>query len=127
MPCISEQSLIDALGPLLQVNSMMDERMREIETRIRDTPNLAESEREKLLGLLATVREEVNQLATSHTDDAQSITHFLAASTHEASRAKKRPKLLQAAQNGLMASVENFESSHPKLFEAAVVLANMGL
>jgi hypothetical protein len=106
---------------------MMEERMREIEKRIRDAPNLAESEREKLLGLLATVREEINQLATSHTDDAQSITHFLAASTHEASRARKRPKLLQAAQNGLMASVENFESSHPKLFEAAVVLANMGL
>jgi hypothetical protein len=106
---------------------MMEERMREIETRIRNAQNLPEGEREKLLGLLATVRKEVDQLATSHADDAKSITHFLAASTHEASRPEKRPKLLQAAQHGLMASVENFETSHPKLFEAAVVLANMGL
>jgi hypothetical protein len=106
---------------------MMEERMREIETRIRKARNLPESEREKLLGLLATVRDEVDQLAASHADDASSITHFLAASTHEASRPEKRPKLLQAAQHGLMASVENFETSHPKLFEAAVVLANMGL
>jgi len=106
---------------------MTEDRMREIETRIRNAPNLPEGEREKLLGLLATVRDEVQRLATSHSDDAHSIAHFLAASTHEASRPEKRPKLLEAAQHGLMASVENFETSHPRLFEAAVVLANMGL
>jgi hypothetical protein len=110
---------------------MMEERMRKIEARIQQAPGLAESERAKLLQLVATLREEVDALARSHEEDARSIAHFLDASTHEASRTRKQPKLLDAARHGLTASVENFESSHPKLFaaanQAAVVLANMGL
>ena len=110
---------------------MMEDRMRNIEARIRQAPGLPEVEREKLLQLVATLREEVDALATSHEEDARSIAHFLEASTHEVSRAEKQPKLLEAARGGLTASVENFETSHPKLFEtvtqAATVLANMGL
>jgi len=110
---------------------MMEDRMRKIEERIQQAPGLPEPEREKLLQLVATLREEVNALASSHEEDARSIAHFLDASTHEASRTEKQPKLLEAAQGGLIASVENFEQSHPKLFatvsQAATVLANMGL
>ena len=110
---------------------MVEERMRKIETRIEQAPGLAEAERAKLLQLVATLRKEVAALAPSHEEDAHSIAHFLDASTHEASRTKKQPKLLEAARLGLTASVENFESSHPTLFatvnQAAVVLANMGL
>ena len=110
---------------------MMEDRMRKIEERIQQAPGLQEPEREKLLQLVATLREEVNALASSHEEDARSIAHFLDASTHEASRTEKQPKLLEAAQGGLTASVENFEQSHPKLFatvsQAATVLANMGL
>jgi len=110
---------------------MMEERMRKIEARIRQTLGLPEAEREKLLELVSTLREEVAALARSHEEDAHSIAHFLDASTHEASRMQKQPKLLEAARHGLTASVENFEISHPKLFatvnQAAVVLANMGL
>ena len=105
--------------------------MRKIEARIQQAPGLPDAERAKLLQLVATLREEVDALARSHEEDASSIAHFLEVSTHEASRTAKQPKLLDAARNGLTASVENFESSHPKLFEtvnqAAVVLANMGL
>ncbi len=110
---------------------MLEDRMRKIEARIEQAPGLPEAEREKLLQLVATLREEVDALALGQEEEAQSITHFLDASTHEASRTQKQPKLLEAARQGLAASVENLESSHPKLFEtvnqAAVVLANMGL
>lgn len=109
----------------------MEDRMRKIEARIQQAPGLPEAEREKLLQLLATLREEVDALARTHEEDARSIAHFFDASTHEASRTDKQPKLLEAARGGLTASVENFEKSHPKLFEtvsqAATVLANMGL
>jgi len=105
--------------------------MQKIEARIQEAPGLPETEREKLLQLVSTLREEVDALARSHAEDARSIAHFLDASTHEASRAEKQPKLLEAARDGLSASVENFESSHPRLFEtvnqAAVILGNMGL
>ncbi len=110
---------------------MMEDRMRKIEARIEQAPGLPDSEREKLLQLVATLREEVDALARSHEEDAHSIAHFLEASTHEASRTEKQPKLREAARHGLAASVENFESSHPQLFatvnQVAVVLANMGL
>ncbi len=110
---------------------MMEDRMRTIEARIQQAPGLPETEREKLLQLVATLREEVDALARSHEEDARSIAHFLDVSTHEASRREKQPKLLEAARHGLTASVENFERSHPRLFatvnQAAVVLANMGL
>jgi K+/H+ antiporter YhaU regulatory subunit KhtT len=110
---------------------MMEDRMRKIEARIQQALGLPETEREKLLQLVSTLREEVAALARSHEEEARSIAHFLDASTHEASRTKKQPKLLEAARLGLTGSVENFESSHPKLFatvnQAAVVLANMGL
>ncbi len=110
---------------------MLEERMRKIESRIAESPGLPEAERAQLLQLVATLREEVDALARGRAEEADSITHFLEASTHEASRAEKQPKLLEAARQGLTASVENLESSHPRLFEtvnqAAVVLANMGL
>jgi hypothetical protein len=110
---------------------MLEERMQKIEARIQEAPGLPEGERKKLLQLFATLREEVDTLARSHEEDARSIAHFLDASAHEASRTEKQPKLLEAARDGLTASVENFERSHPKLFEtvqqASVVLANMGL
>ena len=77
---------------------MMEDRMRKIETRIREAPGLPEGEREKLLQLVATLREEVDALARSHEEDAHSIAHFLDASTHEASRTEKQPKLLEAAR-----------------------------
>ena len=110
---------------------MLEERMQKIEARIQDAPGLPETERKKLLQSFATLREAVDTLTRSHEQKARSIAHFLDASTHEASRTEKQPKLLEAARDGLTASVENFERSHPKLFEtvqqAAVVLANMGL
>ncbi|HEY3663340.1 MAG TPA: DUF4404 family protein [Chthoniobacterales bacterium] len=110
---------------------MLEERMQKIEARIEQAHGLPEADRAQLLQLVATLREEVNALAAGREEDARSIAHFLDASTHEASRTEKQPKLLEAARQGLTASVENLENTHPKLFEAvnqaAVVLANMGL
>lgn len=110
---------------------MLEERMRKIEARIEQAAGLPEAERAQLLQLVATLREEVDALARGQEEEARSIAHFLDASTHEASRTQKQPKLLEAARQGLTASVEDLESSHPKLFatvqQAAVVLGNMGL
>jgi hypothetical protein len=102
-----------------------------MERRIREAPHLSARERERLLSSFVTLRREIGALPQTHSDDAHSITHFLDASTHEASRATKQPKLLEAARSGLVASVEKFETTHPKLFDAAsqvaLVLGNMGL
>lgn len=110
---------------------MIEDRIQKIEARLQESANIPEAARAELLKLLAALKEEVGTLAQSHEEDARSIASFVDASAHEATRAEKKPKLVEASLNGLTASVEAFEASHPKLAETvnqiAVVLSNMGI
>ena len=110
---------------------MIEDRIQKIEAQLKESVNIPEANRAELLKLLAALREEVGTLARSHEDDARSIAQFMDASTHEATRTEKKPKLIEAAVNGLTASVEAIEASHPKLAQVvnqiATVLSNMGL
>ncbi|MEY2556977.1 MAG: hypothetical protein QOE34_402 [Verrucomicrobiota bacterium] len=115
----------------LVVQTMIEERIERIEERLRESGNIPEASRAELLKLLTALRDEVGTLARSHEEDARSIARFVDASAHEVTRAEKKPKLIEAALNGLTGSVEAVEASHPKLAEVvnqiAVVLSNMGL
>jgi predicted nucleic acid-binding Zn-ribbon protein len=110
---------------------MIENRIQKIEARLQESTSIPEASRAELLKLLSALKDEVGTLARSHEEDARSIAKFMDASAHEATRAKKKPKLIEAALNGLTASAESFEASHPKLAEVvnqiAVVLSNMGL
>ena len=110
---------------------MIEDRIQKIEVRLKESANIPETNRAELLKLLAALKDEVGTLARSHEEDARSIAQFMDASAHEATRTEKKPKLIEAALNGLTASVESFEASHPKLAEVvnqiAVRLSNMGL
>jgi hypothetical protein len=110
---------------------MIEDRIRKIEARLQESSNIPEASRAELLKLLAALKDEVGTLTKTHEEDARSIARFVDASAHEATRAEKKPKLIEAALNGLTASAESFEASHPKLAEVvnqiAVVLSNMGL
>jgi chromosome segregation ATPase len=110
---------------------MIENRIQKIEAQLKESANIPEANRAELLKLLAALKEEVGTLARSHEEDARSIAKFMDASAHEATRVEKKPKLINAALNGLTASVESFEASHPKLAEVvnqiAVILSNMGL
>lgn len=110
---------------------MIEDRIQKIEARLQESANIPEPARAELLKLLAALREEVGGLEESHKEDARSIASFVDASAHEATRAEKKPKLVEASLSGLKASVEAFEASHPKLAEVvnqiAVVLSNMGI
>lgn len=110
---------------------MIEDRIQKIELRLQESANIPEANRAELLKLLAALKEEVGTLARGHEEDARSIAKFMDVSAHEATRTEKKPKLVEAAVNGLTASVETFEASHPKLAEVvnqiAVVLSNMGL
>ena len=110
---------------------MIEDRIQKIEARLQESANIPEATRAELLSLLAALRQEVSTLAGSHDEDARSIERFVDASAHEATRADKKPELVEASLNGLTASVEAFEASHPKLAEVvnqiAVRLSNMGI
>lgn len=110
---------------------MIEDHIQRIETQLKESANIPEASRAELLKLLAALKDEVGTLARSHEEDARSIAKFVDASAHEATRAEKKPKLFEAALDGLTASVEAIETSHPKLAEVvnqiAVRLSNMGL
>lgn len=110
---------------------MIEDRIQRIEARLSESGHISNETKAELLKLLAALRDEVASLPGSHEEDARRIAKFVDASAHEATRSEKRPKLIKAALNGLTASAESFEASHPKLAEVvnqiAVRLSNMGL
>jgi predicted nucleic acid-binding Zn-ribbon protein len=110
---------------------MIEERIQKIEARLKETANIPEAKKAELLELLAALKAEVGTLTSSHEEHVRNIADFMDASAHEATRAEKKPELIEASTNGLRASVEAFEASHPKLAEVvnqlAVSLSNMGL
>jgi hypothetical protein len=110
---------------------MIEERLQKIEAQLSQAGNLPAATRTELLGLLNDLREEIAALPESRSDDAHSITRFVDASAHEATRADKKPLLLGAALSGLTNTVEEFEVTHPRLAETlnriAVTLSHMGM
>ena len=110
---------------------MLHDTIGKIEERLRDSASLTPQQRSELLALLATLKSEVNGLARTHADEAQSIAGFTAVSTHEATRSDRNPELVQLSLQGLSHSIEGFEESHPKLAQAVnsicTTLANLGI
>ncbi len=110
---------------------MIEDRIRNIEERVRKTDKLPADTRGELLGLLESLRSEIATLPEAHGENAESLARFAEASTHEATRAERKPQLLEAALDGLNASVDEFEVSHPRLVDTinriAIILSNMGM
>ena len=110
---------------------MIQDRIDKIEASLAKAANLPPETRTELLALLAELRGEVAPLTETHREDAQSIARFADASVHEATRTERKPAQTEAALQGLTASVEGFEASHPRLVEIvnriAVTLSNMGI
>lgn len=110
---------------------MIEDTITQIENRLRRAEAMPGERREELLRLLATLRQEVGRLEHTDGDAAQSIASYAALSTHEVSRATPNPRLVRHALDGLAASVDSFEGSHPRLVQVVnsicTTLANLGI
>ncbi|MCL5099249.1 MAG: DUF4404 family protein [Candidatus Omnitrophica bacterium] len=110
---------------------MIERTLEEIEAKLRQSTSIPTGNRDELLGLLATLKTEVTELAKTHEDQAQSIAGFAVVSTHEAIRTPRNPVLLRHSLDGLSASVTEFEKSHPELVEIVnticTTLSNLGI
>jgi hypothetical protein len=110
---------------------MIEDTIKQIETRIHSAENIREERRRELLGLLETLRSEVAGLSESDEDRARSIACFAQATTHEATRATQDPRLLDLSVQGLKTSVTGFETSHPRLVQIvnsiSQTLSNLGI
>ncbi len=110
---------------------MINETIKQIEARIQNTESLPQDRRDELLGLLATLKAETCELAKTHTEHAQSIVGFTQIATHEATRAEQDKQLIKLSSLGLRQSVEEFETSHPRLAQIvnniSTTLSNSGI
>jgi chromosome segregation ATPase len=110
---------------------MIQETLSKIEARIRKLSSLRDENKAELLSLLARLKSEIGELSKTHSEEAQSITGFAEVSTHEAARQQRNPELLKLSLEGLSASVQQFETSHPRLVETvnaiSLMLSNSGV
>ncbi len=110
---------------------MIEDTLQKMEGRIRNAASLKDENRTELLGLLGTLKTEIENLAHTHAEEAQSIAGFAGISAHEATREERNPQLLQLSVKGLAASVSGFETSHPRLVEIvnsiSLMLSNLGI
>ena len=110
---------------------MIKHTIDKIETQIRKMPTLEDSKKEELRSLLETLKEEVVVLAETEADRAESIARFTEISTHEATREVGSDRLKTLSLEGLSASVDGFEASHPRLVQIVnnfcTTLANLGI
>jgi len=108
---------------------MIDQTLKQIENRVRQTGTLEESKKSDLLELLSTLKNEIGDLQDP--EQARSIAAFADLSAHEAMRVEQNPDLLKHALNGLNSTVCDFEEAHPRLVECvnriAVTLSNLGI
>ena len=107
---------------------MIHDTISKIEGKLENAGSLNDQTRRELLALLATLKTEITKVDA---DQAQSIAGFTQALTHEAIRDEKHPELLKLSLEGLSASVDGFEKSHPKLVEIVnricTALSNIGI
>jgi hypothetical protein len=111
--------------------NMIEDTIARLEARLNNAASISEESRKELLGLLAGLKREIDQLSRTHAEEAQSIAGFAQASAHEATRDAKNPELLRLSLQGLAASVDGFEKSHPRLVQAVdricTTLSNLGI
>jgi hypothetical protein len=110
---------------------MIEDTIHKIETRIQTAEAIKDERRRELLQLLGTLKSQVADLSKTHEEQAQSIAAFTDLSTHEATRSRQNPQLLDLSLKGLTSSVEEFEESHPHMVQIvnaiSHTLANLGI
>ena len=110
---------------------MIQETIDKIEARIETVDVMQPENKVELRNLLSTLKYEVETLAHTQTEKAESIAAFADISTREATRSERNENLLAIALDGLRESVDEFQLSHPILAEAAnqfcIMLNNVGM
>lgn len=103
---------------------MIQDTISRLEAQIQDSKNLPPARRAELTSLLSTLKSEVNELAKTHSEQAESIAGFARVSAHEATRSQPNQQALQHSLGGLEASVSGFEGSHPRLVQIVNSICN---
>ncbi|MGA4579843.1 DUF4404 family protein [Limisphaera sp. VF-2] len=110
---------------------MIEETIRRIEEHLQRAGGVAPDQKDQLLGLVQELKREIQTLSRTDQEAAQSIVGFTQVSAHEATRRQPDVRLVKLSLDGLRASVERFETSHPRLVQVvnhiSQMLANLGI
>ena len=109
---------------------MIQDTLSKIEARIGQS-GVKDDSKAELLMLLGTLKSEVAELSQTHSEEAQSIAGFTQVSADEATRDEPNPALVKHSLDGLAASVDGFEKTHPSLVaivnRICTTLSNLGI
>ena len=94
---------------------MTDDRIEKIKSAVESAENIPVKKKAELLRLLSKLQPAIAKVSETHHEHARGIARLVEASTHEATRTKKKPQLTKTPLHELKQSVENFEASHPQL------------
>jgi hypothetical protein len=103
---------------------MIEDTLKTIEARLKSNA-IPDDKRRELEQLLGKLKSEVATLSKTHAEQAESIAGFTSLSTHEATREQQNSQSLKHSLNGLTSSVEEFETSHPKLVQVVNSISNL--
>lgn len=110
---------------------MLKKTIDTIEEKIHHVDSITDETKTELLTLLSTLKGEIAELSETQSERAESIAGFTQISAHEATRVEKNPVLLNLSLKGLRSSVNELETTHPKLAETVNsichILSNMGI
>jgi hypothetical protein len=105
--------------------------LKDIENRIMEDADIPLETKAELLRLLSTLQSEIAALEHTHAEHAARVVGLTERTMQEAIRQTRDPQLIASATQGLSASVEELEVSHPQLVQAvnaiSMLLANMGI
>ena len=110
---------------------MIQETISKIETKLQQSGALDAKGRGELLELLGTLKTEILELSKTDAEQARRIAGLTDASARAATGEEGNPEALQSSLKDLVASVDGFEGSHPRLVELvnrlATALSNLGI
>jgi hypothetical protein len=110
---------------------MIQDTLSQVKKRIETADSIKDEKKKELMGLLSVLQNEIEQLAKTNPEHAESIVGFAQTSAHEAMRQQKRTDLHRLSLEGLAGTVEGIETSHPELVRIVNsicnALANLGI
>jgi len=110
---------------------MLQETLKRIDQIITQSDKLSPSLRQELVDLLSQLRGELQAVERHQAHKAHSIASFAKAAAYESLRDDPDPELVSLSSRGLRRTVEEFEVSHPRLYEViqaiSIRLTGMGV
>jgi hypothetical protein len=107
---------------------MIEETLKKIEGRLG---RVAPEQRAALVSLFGELKTEIDDLAQTEEERARSVAGFADISAHEATRTDPNPGLADLSLKGLASSVQDLETSHPRLVQlvnsVCDALSNIGV